>query len=135
MLGTRIQQARLAMGFNNQAEFCRRVGVQAETLYRWERGRVAPDAFNLYEVARLLNVSMEWLVAGEKRAENPALAEWLDSPKGRAASPDARAFLASLPIGGYRTAPLFYDLALVAYEAGLSREETVRAAAQTARRR
>lgn len=134
-IAERIQQARLAVGLANQSEFARRIGVVAPTIYRWERDHVAPDIFNLYEIARVCRVSMEWLVSGEGVASGAELAAWLDTPRGRGTSPEARAFLAGLPLMGHQPSSLFYDLALVAFESGLTREEAASAAKATMVRR
>lgn len=133
MIGARIQQARLAAGYHVQAQFCRAVGTDPPTLHRWERGQMVPGSAHLYEIAKVSRVSMEWLMDGEEHA-SAELLRWLETPKGKAAPPEARSFLAGLPLLGYRPSTLFYDLALVAWEAGLTPDEAARAAKQTARR-
>jgi transcriptional regulator with XRE-family HTH domain len=135
MIGARIQQARLAVGHHVKAEFCRQVGTDGPTLHRWETGQNIPEALNLYEVARVCGVSMEWLIAGQTREDSTIFAEWKDTPTGKTAPPEAMAFLQGLPLLGYRPSLAFYDLALTAWKHGLSREEAVRAAKTTARRK
>lgn len=131
MIGARIRQAREAVGLHNASEFGRRVGVTPTTVYRWERGAVVPDIFNLADIARVTRTTMEWLVTGEERPENTALRDWLETETGKSAPPEAVAFLSSLPLLGYRPSSLFYDLALVAWRNGLTPEEAARAAKVT----
>jgi transcriptional regulator with XRE-family HTH domain len=134
-IGARICQAREAIGLGNRSEFGRRVGVTPTTVYRWERGAVVPDIFNLYIIARVLRVTMEWLVSGEERHDREALQVWLTSPSGQSASPEAISFLTSLPLLGYTPSPLFYELAYVAWKNGLTQSEAARAAKATEERR
>lgn len=131
MLGARIQQARIAAGFTVQQRFCEAVNVRPPTLHRWERGQNVPDAFNLYEIARVCGVSMEWLVTGASAASSDELERWKETPTGRSAPAEAVAFLASLPLLGHEPSVLFYDLAFVAWQNGLDREDAARAARAT----
>jgi transcriptional regulator with XRE-family HTH domain len=128
-LGRRIAEAREAAGYTNKSEFARRVGIQGPTLHRWERGQIAPEIWNLHEVARLTHVSMEWLMTGAEVSGREVLEAWA---KGKSLSPEAMAFLGDLRIGGYKAEPIFYDLAYLAWQRGLSRDEAARAAKVTA---
>lgn len=133
-IGARIRQARLACGLDNASEFARRVSVTPTTVYRWEAGSVVPSVFTLYDIAAVCGVSMEWLIGGEEPDTSAVLSAWLDSPSGQSAAPDAIAFLRSMPLLGYEPSPVFYDLAMVAWRNGLSRDEAARAAKATALR-
>jgi transcriptional regulator with XRE-family HTH domain len=131
MIGARIRQAREAIGLGNASEFGRRVGVTPTTVYRWERGAVVPDVFNLCDIATVTRTTMEWIISGAERPENETLRAWLETDEGKVAPPEARAFLESLPLLGYRPVPLFYTLALAAWRNGLTPEDAARAAKVT----
>lgn len=118
-LGERIARARLAAGYENASAFARRVGVVPNTLYRWESGDLTPDVARLAAVSRLTKVSLDWLVRGVETTTHAALTDWRETPKGQTASDAAMLFLASMPLEGYSPTRLFYDLALMAFEAGL----------------
>lgn len=127
-LGRRIAEARIAAGYTNQSEFCRRMGTNPPTLNRWERGKMAPEIWNLHEIAVLCRVSMEWLMTGEVGARSDSYRRWRS---GKTVSPEAIAFIESVPIGGYQDDELFYDLLLLAWQRGLSRDEAAIAAKTT----
>lgn len=124
-IGARIGQARISAGYENAAEFARQVGVQPNTIYRYESGRIVPDIFTLERLARVARVSMEFILRGprEDHGRSPVLDRWLATPRGSTVRPDAVAFLERLPLNGYTPTPAFYDLALLAYEQGLSPED------------
>jgi DNA-binding XRE family transcriptional regulator len=127
-LGRRIAEARSAAGYMNKSEFARLVGIQGPTLHRWEKGQIAPEIWNLHEVARLTHVSMEWLMSGALVENRQVLEQWLI---GRTITPEARSFLEGLSLSGYEPSPAFYDLAYVAWQHGLSPAEATRAARVT----
>lgn len=62
-LGRHIQEARIAAGHNNQAEFARQIGVTPTTLWRYERGDITPGVDVLLRIARLTGRTVEWLCA------------------------------------------------------------------------
>lgn len=130
-IGDRIRQARIACGMTNASEFGRQTYVTPNTVYRWERGEVAPSIFSLFDIAATCRVSMEWLVGGSERGAGKVFDAWLETPSGLGASVEAQTFLGSLPMLGYEASLLFYDLALVAWQNGLSREEASRLAKTT----
>jgi transcriptional regulator with XRE-family HTH domain len=63
-LGARIAQARGAAGYDNAAEFARQIGVSPNSVYRWERGELAPDVFSIVAIAHVARVSCHWLLTG-----------------------------------------------------------------------
>lgn len=128
-IGERIQRARVAAGYTVAAEFARACGVQPNTLYRWERGDIAPDIFRLESIGRAARVSTDWLLRGAPPvAASRVLAAWKASARGASARPAAIAFLEALPLEGYEPSFMFYDLALLAFEQGLSPEAAALAA-------
>lgn len=129
-VGRRIAEARAASPFaGNASAFARAVGVQPNTVYRWEDGAVVPDIFRLESIARVCRVSSDWLLRGaEDVTAHEALDQWLAGPRGQLAAPGAVRFLRSLPLAGYRPSPQFWDLALIAYESGLSPDDAATAA-------
>jgi class 3 adenylate cyclase len=99
-LGGRIKKRREARGLR-QADLAGALRVSPQAVSKWERGENAPDIVVLVPLARLLDVSVEWLLAGgpveretfeavvlvttiagyaaRSRAESPrALAAWIN---------------------------------------------------------
>lgn len=136
-IGARIREAREACGYANASIFADDIGVRQNTVYRYERGEIVPSIFSLYRVARATGVTMEWLLTGDGIDDltSDVLDAWLRTPVGQTASGDAVAFLRGLPLRGYVPSPLFYELALTAWRAGLTLDEASRAARTTARHR
>ena len=132
-VGQRIQRARLGAGYTVAAEFARACGVQPNTVYRWERGDLVPDIFRLEQIATVARVSTDWLLRGDAPSAAPASLEaWRLTPRGQTASSDAMAFLRSLPLGGYEPpSAVFWDLALLAHEQGLTPSDAALAARLT----
>lgn len=64
-LGDRIRAARLERGLKGTT-LADAVGVRAHTVWRWEAGKVHPDADNVALIARALGVSTDWLLTGEE---------------------------------------------------------------------
>lgn len=131
-IGARIAKARLAAGYLNAAEFSRACGVSPNSVYRWERGEIAPDIFRLLAVARATRVTTDWLLTGVENVTSPrsALSTWRRTPIGRAASEEAYEFLSALPLDGHTPSELFYDIALEVYETGQFTPEQVVGAAR-----
>ncbi|GGL57382.1 helix-turn-helix domain-containing protein [Wenxinia marina] len=67
-LGDRIAGAREAAGLG-QKELARRLGVNNETLAKWEEDRSEPRANRIQMLAGVLGVSLSWLLTG--RGEGP----------------------------------------------------------------
>lgn len=130
-IGKRIADARNAVDLSNGSEFARRVGVVPATVYRWEAGTAVPDVFSLARVADVCRVTMEWIVTGAETPENDALRQWVLTPAGQTATPEAIAFLAGIRLDGYKASELFYDLAFTAWKNGLSSTEAGAAAKMT----
>jgi transcriptional regulator with XRE-family HTH domain len=130
-IGARIEAARSACGLSNASAFGREVGVKPDTVYRWERGELVPSIFTLHSVASVTGVTMEWLVSGVEPDGSPVLHAWLEAHP--SVEGDAATFLRTLPIAGYAATPLFYDLAYLAWQRGLTADEAARAARTTAR--
>jgi transcriptional regulator with XRE-family HTH domain len=131
-IGERIALARANAGYSNASAFARRVGVDRNTLQRWEKGENAPDALNLAAIVATCNVSADWILRGQVApAAREVLEAWYQTKRGESAPAEARSFLESLPIGGYTASFLFYDIALTAFEHGLSPEAAAAAARVT----
>lgn len=62
-LGTRIRKRREARGLR-QADLASALRVTPQAVSKWERGENAPDIVVLVPLARLLDVSVEWLLGG-----------------------------------------------------------------------
>jgi len=62
-LGLRIRKRREARGLK-QADLAGALRVSPQAVSKWERGENAPDIVVLVPLARLLDVSVEWLLGG-----------------------------------------------------------------------
>ena len=62
-IAERIVQAREASGLST-AQLARRLGVQSNTLTRWENGQTEPRGSRLMMLSGMLNVSSAWLLSG-----------------------------------------------------------------------
>jgi len=131
-LGQRIADARERAGLT-QTDLAQLCGLlDANRVSRYERGRATPSLPQAAALASALSVSLEWLATGEQHVP-AAYYEWLQTPVGGAASPEAREFLRQLPLAGYAPTVVWYSLAFQAFEHGLSPVETLRAATTTER--
>ena len=65
--GERLRSARLRAGFS-QVGLAKKVGMGQETVSRIELGKRLPTTLQLEAIALALNVGMEWLLTGRKRA-------------------------------------------------------------------
>jgi transcriptional regulator with XRE-family HTH domain len=112
-LGNRIQRCRVARNITSEA-LAEAAGVSRQRLSVWENGKGMPDVFSLHQVARVLNVSLDWLVCGPAQiisldsGEIPALVaapvtERLPAPEAATAYRGAAAYIstanASTPSG------------------------------------
>lgn len=68
MLGNAILRARKAKGFT-QEELGRHLKVTRQTIAAWEKGEAEPSAGNLYLLARVLGVSLEFFLEEGPEAE------------------------------------------------------------------
>jgi transcriptional regulator with XRE-family HTH domain len=65
-LGKRIEETRLALGYQNAAAFARKIGLDKQYLWNLEKDKVEkPDPSRMVILAKTLNVSLEWLITGE----------------------------------------------------------------------
>ena len=64
----RIRQIRQGVG-DSQAEFAKRFSVQRGAVTLWESGRSSPTVKTTAEIARVGNVSLDWLINGEEKPE------------------------------------------------------------------
>lgn len=134
-IGRRIHQARIASAQDNASAFAREIGVQPNSVYRYERGEQTPSVPVLAKIAAATGRTMEWLATGAEDTTDEVYLRWLDTPIGGTASVAARRFLETLPIAGYEVSLRFYDLALAAFDHGMSQHETVRASSLTGKAR
>lgn len=131
-LGRRIDEAWARAGFASRAAMFRDSGLSDyNQLARWCKGIAVPEVRSLALIAERCQVSLDWLVFGAE-ATSPALLDWLDTPTGKQAPDEAKRFLRSLPLHGYKASAAFYDLAYQAWKLGLARDSP-ELAAQLAR--
>lgn len=69
-IGQRIQQARESAGLN-QSELAAALGVKPQSVQHWEADRNAPRPSRVVELAKRLQVSVEWLQFGTGRPLAP----------------------------------------------------------------
>ena len=67
ILGTRIQQARKAMGLSVR-QLATRMSVKPSSIEKWEQGQSQPRANKLLMLAGVLGVPVLWLLDGEGEA-------------------------------------------------------------------
>ena len=63
-MGDRIEQARLAKGFD-LPQLATRIAVESTTLQNWESDRSEPRPEKLTKLAGMLDVPLIWLLTGE----------------------------------------------------------------------
>lgn len=61
----RLQRARVAAGHTNASEFARLVGVQPNSVYRYERGDQRPSLAIAAKWAAVTGVQLDWLARGK----------------------------------------------------------------------
>lgn len=61
-LGQRIARARQHAHIK-QKDVARRFGISSQAISQWESGRTRPDSQRLVRLARLFDISLEWLLA------------------------------------------------------------------------
>lgn len=64
MLGTRIQELRGSFGWS-QVELAKRLGVAKQTVSNWENENIQPSIEMLVRLARLFNVTTDYLLGLE----------------------------------------------------------------------
>jgi transcriptional regulator with XRE-family HTH domain len=65
--GERLREARKKAGMN-QSALAKAALVSQNSISKWENGHKMPNVYSAYLLAKALNVSAGWLVAGEGRA-------------------------------------------------------------------
>lgn len=81
----RIKAARKAKGYT-QADVRRRLGVSNATVSEWESGKTRPRGENLYRLAKLLDVTAEWILTG-KEPRHSTVSNVTDAPEPRGEIP------------------------------------------------
>lgn len=71
-LGQRIHSARESAGFTQEA-LAEAIGVSRTAVARWENGDIEPKLQNLICLAQSLNVSTDWLLGIQNKADFEAL--------------------------------------------------------------
>lgn len=66
--GDRIREGRERLGMT-QTDLAASLGVKEANVYRWERGDSQPSHGMFRRIVRALDVSADWLLFGEERAE------------------------------------------------------------------
>lgn len=66
-IGERLLLTREAMGLN-QAELCRRTGLNPNTYNQWETGKQRPDLDYAYQLVDNLGITLDWIYLGSMGA-------------------------------------------------------------------
>jgi transcriptional regulator with XRE-family HTH domain len=69
-IGDRIKEKRLNAGLT-QEELAARLGSSQQQIYKYERGVNEPSASVVYELARILNTTSDWLLGLTDNDERP----------------------------------------------------------------
>jgi transcriptional regulator with XRE-family HTH domain len=100
-LGRTIQRIRKKLLMVNQGELARRVGVDLNTISRWESGRTSLSAYNLTRLWRGLDCPAEWLMEPtDSMTELDQRIEQLRRGAAEAARADVEAERALRSVGG-----------------------------------
>ena len=73
-LGAKIRQARRKCGFS-QEQLAEKMAVSRSAIAKWETDKGLPDVGNLKVLARLLNVSVDYLLDESETVNDPVLRE------------------------------------------------------------
>lgn len=104
-LGRTVQRIRKKLLGINQAEFARRVGVDLNTISRWESGKTSLSAYNLTRLWRGLDCPADWLMdPTDSMTELDRRIEQLRRAAAEAAKADVAAERALRAVGG-KSAP------------------------------
>lgn len=71
-IGQRISKLRKEKGYS-QEYVAERLNVSRQAVSKWETDNSAPDTYNLIALAKLLDVSVEYIATGIKESENGVL--------------------------------------------------------------
>lgn len=63
---SRLVARRKELGYHTRKMFADAIGISLNTITAYERGTVEPGAAKLVEVAKFLDVSIDWLVTGSE---------------------------------------------------------------------
>ena len=61
MLGTKLADLRKRHGYSQEA-LAEKMGVSRQAVSKWERGESTPDTDTLIELAKLYNVSVDYIL-------------------------------------------------------------------------
>jgi transcriptional regulator with XRE-family HTH domain len=73
-LGEKIREVRRKCGFS-QEQLADKMSVSRSAIAKWETDKGLPDVGNLKILARLLNVSVDYLLDETEESENPVIRE------------------------------------------------------------
>jgi transcriptional regulator with XRE-family HTH domain len=73
-LGEKIREVRRKCGFS-QVQLAEKMSVSRSAIAKWETDKGLPDVGTLKILARLLNVSVDYLLDETEEPENPVLRE------------------------------------------------------------
>ena len=96
-IGDRIRKARIGAGLT-QLEVANKLGINRVSVTQWETGVTRPVGDKLEKMARLLNVSADWLIMDEGLPPGSGLKE----------SPPV--YLNTLPVTGFVEAGKWFDI-------------------------
>ncbi|MCK4870979.1 MAG: helix-turn-helix transcriptional regulator [Gammaproteobacteria bacterium] len=65
-ISSRLKQARETAGYNSARQFSEKNNLPKTTYWQHENGKRSISASYVYEYARALGVTLNWLIAGEE---------------------------------------------------------------------
>lgn len=74
---TRLERS---LGLKTDAEFAEKLGISPNTIYGW-KNRNHIDIQVLYKICKENNISLEWVLTGEEKPENPKNSNIIASDK------------------------------------------------------
>lgn len=72
IIGKRIAALRREKGFT-QDELAEKLGVTPQAVSKWENDQTCPDISLLPQLAKILGISVDELLSGEKKEDSPAV--------------------------------------------------------------
>lgn len=120
-IGRRIDEAWKAAGIDSRVELARLAHFKDHNrIHILARGEAEPTLRPLMAIARVCNVTLDWLVSGSDEGTT-SLMSWLE--RHRDTEDEAIVFMKSAPVRGYVTTDLFWDLVYQAWKHGLTAQE------------
>jgi transcriptional regulator with XRE-family HTH domain len=80
-IGNRLRWSRLALGFKQQVDICRKISDDPDftaSWNNWEKGRTRPGVDNAILLVKLFGLTLDWIFLGDDRRLPRELADEID---------------------------------------------------------